>query len=297
MPRHKRGSLTLSGRLFLLTTLAMIAFAANSILTRQALAPGLVDAASFGTVRVISGAVVLVGLLYWRGRTLVLREARPGMAAALFVYVACFSFAYLWLPAGTGALILFATVQLTMIAAALLGGERFSPLAWAGLMVAALGLVYLLAPGVSAPDPLGAALMIAAGIGWAFYSLWGRGAVDPLRTTAQNFVLAIPLVVLVSILSIQDASLTPTGFALALASGALASAGGYVIWYAALPQLSAGAAATVQYSVPILAAVGGTLLLEEALTWRLLIATGATLGGVALFLLQRNAAQPERRSP
>ena len=274
-----------------LTAAAMLAFAANSLLTRMALGAGLIDAATFTAVRMAAGAAMLLLIVLpgW------LRSQRPpanGRAASmLFVYMACFSYAYLSLSAGTGALLLFGAVQLTMFVAALRAGEYFAPLSWGGFALAVAGLVYLVSPGLTAPDPVGALLMVAAGVAWGFYSLLGRGAADPLQATAGNFLLGVPLVL---VLAGAAALMQPDGLQaqgqgiwLAVASGAIASALGYVIWYAALRGLTAARAATVQLSVPVIAAVGGAVLLTEPLTPRLAVASAATLGGIAIVLLQR----------
>ncbi|WP_457323036.1 DMT family transporter [Roseateles sp. P5_E11] len=271
-----------------LTTTAMLAFAANSLLCRLALRQDLIDAASFGSIRLAAGAVTLAAIV----------RLRPGQAAAthsdwlaaamLFAYVAFFSFAYLSLSAGTGALILFGAVQVTMFSVGLRSGERFRPLAWFGLALAVAGLVYLVSPGVAAPPVLGAAMMAAAGLAWGLYSLRGRGVSDPLAATAGNFLRATPLALLVSLLFAAQARASTTGIALAVASGAVTSGIGYVIWYAALRGLSALRAATVQLSVPLIAAFGGVALLSEAVTPRLLLASAAILGGIALVLASRS---------
>jgi len=275
-----------------LTILAMIAFAANSLLCRLALGEALIDAASFMTVRMASGAAILSLIMLQRGGH-VPRRADWRTVVMLFTYMAFFSFAYRWLSAGTGALILFGAVQLTMFVMALRAGEHFSPVSWIGLAAAALGLVYLVSPGLTAPDPAGAVLMAVAGISWGFYSLLGRGAPDPLEATAGNFVWAVPLTLVVSGASVADFHVSTHGLALAVASGAIASGCGYVIWYAALGGLTATRAATVQLTVPIIAAFGGVMLLSEQVTLRLLVASAATLGGVALVVTQRAAkAQP-----
>ncbi len=267
----------------------MLAFAANSLLCRLALGQGLIDAASFTTIRVISGAVMLslIVLPRWRARGRSSADWRS--ITMLFTYMAFFSFAYLSLSAATGALILFGAVQLMMFIVALRGGEQFSLLSWAGLTLAIFGLVYLVSPGVTAPDPLGAVLMAIAGIAWGFYSLLGRGATDPVEATAYNFIYSVPLVIITSLLFIGDFHSSSSGVALAAASGAIASGLGYVIWYAALRGLTATRAATVQLSVPVIAAFGGVLLISEQLTVRLLLASTATLSGVAMVLAQRAA--------
>jgi drug/metabolite transporter (DMT)-like permease len=278
-----------------LTGVAMLAFAANSLLCRLALGPGLIDAASFATVRVMAGALTLglIALPRWRARG---RSSTDwGSAAMLFTYMIFFSFAYLSLTAGTGALILFGAVQLTMFLVALRGGEEFPLLSWGGLVLAVVGLVYLVSPGVTAPDPLGALLMAIAGIAWGVYSLLGRGIADPLEATANNFIASVPLVIIVSLLFAGRFNGSGRGLALAAASGALAAGLGYVIWYAALRGLTATRAATVQLSVPVIAAFGGVLVLAETITPRLVLASIATLGGVAIVLAQRAAGAPRSR--
>lgn len=275
----------------LLTLLAIIAFAANSVLCRLALGAGHIDAASFASVRVISGAIALAAIVFYRSNGRIERDANWRSALALFVYMVFFSFAYLSLGAGTGALILFAAVQLTMFIVALRSGEIFSPLSWLGLLLAIGGLVYLVSPGVTAPEPVGAVLMTIAGIAWGVYSLLGRQVADPTRATAWNFLLSVPLVMITSLLFMQQFHATTTGVALAVISGVVASGIGYVIWYAALRGLATTSAATVQLSVPVIAAIGGVLLLAEGVTLRLGIASAATLGGVAIVLLQRRVKQ------
>ncbi|MBW2704512.1 MAG: DMT family transporter [Deltaproteobacteria bacterium] len=270
-----------------LTVVAMLAFAANSLLCRLALAQDLIDAATFTSVRIIAGAVTL-GLI-----VLVRKETHEHLAinwrtvAVLFIYMIFFSFAYLSLSAGTGALLLFGSVQLTMFVVALREGEQFPLLAWGGFALAFLGLIFLVLPGVSAPNPLGAILMTVAGIAWGFYSLLGRNVADPLVATAKNFMYSVPLVLIVSLFFLPEFSSSSGGLALAIASGAITSGCGYVVWYAALPGLTATRAATVQLSVPVIAAFGGILVLSELITLRLLVASAATLGGIAIVLAQR----------
>lgn len=264
----------------------MLAFAANSVLNRLALAGTAIDAASFTLVRIASGAVVL-----W---LLVRRQsgARPAGdwpgAAALFVYAAAFSYAYRELSAGTGALLLFGTVQVTMIGTGLLKGERLKPVQGAGFALALAGLGVLLAPGVTAPPAEAAILMALAGVAWGVYSLRGRRARGtPLAMTAGNFARAVPMAVALSMIAASDARIDAHGLVYAVLSGALASGLGYAIWYSALRGLTAAQAASVQLSVPVIAAVGGALLLSESLTLRLLLASIATLGGIALVVANR----------
>ncbi|GAA0704890.1 DMT family transporter [Dokdonella soli] len=271
-----------------LTAMAMLAFAANSLLCRLALQQGNIDPTSFANVRLISGAIALAVIVRLRSE-----RSSPGhvdwlAAAMLFAYVAFFSFAYLTLPAGTGALILFGAVQLTMFSAGLRSGERFGPVAWLGFTLAVAGLVYLVSPGVAAPPFLGSALMAIAGVAWGVYSLRGRGVADALATTAGNFARAVPLALALSVLFVANVHADAVGAALAIASGALTSGIGYVIWYAALRKLSSMRAATVQLSVPLIAAVGGVAFLSEAITPRLAAASVAILGGIALVLTSRS---------
>lgn len=270
-----------------ITAMAMVAFAANSVLCRLALGAHLIDAASFATVRVVAGAVVLGALMVprWRGRTRAPADWR--MVFMLFGYMVFFSFAYITLSTGTGALILFGAVQLTMFGVALRSGERFSAMSWMGLVIAFSGLIYLVSPGVTAPDPAGALLMAAAGVAWGVYSLLGRSVSDPLEATANNFIFCVPLVLAVSSAFFDDYHATPGGVILASASGGIASGIGYAIWYKALRGLTATRAATVQLSVPAIAALGGALLMQEELTTRLVVASAATLGGVWIVLARR----------
>ena len=276
------------GRVYVLTALAMLAFAANSLLCRLALKPGLLDPASCISLRLGSGALVLWLLLRMRGSGGGMAQRRGGdwsSALALFAYAAAFSFAYVSLAVGTGALLLFGAVQATMLIAGYHRGERQGPAQALGLAAALAGLVYLVLPGVSAPEPVGATLMVVAGIAWGVYSLRGRSSGEPLRTTAGNFLLAVPLALAFNLLFLMRLHLTPLGALYALTSGAVTSGLGYVIWYAALKGLTATRAAIVQLSVPVIAAFGGVLVLYEAVTPRLLISSAAVLGGVALATL------------
>jgi drug/metabolite transporter (DMT)-like permease len=266
----------------------MLAFAANSLLCRLALQQGLIDPASFASIRLVAGAITLAVIVRLRSDRSAPGHADWLAAAMLFAYVAFFSFAYLTLAAGTGALILFGAVQVTMFSVGLRSGEMFRPVAWFGLALAVAGLVYLVSPGVAAPAPLGAAMMAIAGVAWGVYSLRGRGVTDPLAATAGNFVRAAPLALVLSLLLATNVYADAAGVALAIASGAVTSGIGYVIWYAALSRLSAIRAATVQLSVPLIAAFGGVVLLSEAITPRLLAASVAILGGIALVLATKS---------
>lgn len=276
-------------RLFLLTALVMVAFAANSVLNRLALAQGDIGPAAFAAIRLGAGALVLAGLVLARGGRLQL--AAPGRAlgaGSLALYMLGFSFAYLTLDAGLGALILFGGVQVTMFAGAVLAREPVPPRRWAGAALAFAGLVWLLWPaGAGAPDPLGAALMAAAALGWGLYSLAGRRAADPLAATAANFVLALPAALLALALAADFSGATGKGIAAALLSGAVTSGLGYALWYTVLPRLGASLAALAQLCVPVIALAGGTALLGEAPGPRLVAAGAVVLAGVALGSLRR----------
>ncbi|MFY9212839.1 MAG: DMT family transporter [Aestuariivita sp.] len=271
-----------------MTTLTMVAFAANSVLNRMALVDGGIDPASFGAVRLLAGGVMLWGLVVARGTSL--RGAGDWRAAlALFTYIFGFSFAYVVLDAGIGALILFGMVQITMFSGALLGGERPPLQRWLGAGIAGLGLVWLLWPGhATAVSPSHAGFMMLAGIGWGIYSLLGRGASDPLRATAANFVMAAPFgVALVLIMGVESfTQAAPDALLLACVSGAVTSGLGYALWYRVLPQLAASVAAVAQLTVPVIAMVGGLVLLGEPVTFTFIMATILVLGGVALSVAQ-----------
>lgn len=278
----------MSARTITCTALALIAFASNSLLCRIALGGGAIDAATFSTIRLVTGAAALSLLAAWTST----RESRSAFgswasAAALFVYAIPFSIAYTSLTAGTGALLLFGAVQLTMLLAAVGSGTRPHPLQWAGLTLAAGGLVYLLLPGLSAPSLSGALMMIAAGVAWGIYSLRGRGSRDPLRETTSNFVRSVPMALAVTLVAWPWFHAEPRGVALAAVSGAVTSGLGYVLWYVALRGLTTFRAAVVQLPTPILTAAGGVVLLGESISIRLVVATVLVIGGIAMALVAR----------
>lgn len=296
MVRQVTPGMEIAVRLILLVALTMLAFAANSLLNRVALADASIGPALFAAVRLGSGALALAALVLSRGHGLRFATARAGDAAALALYVLGFSFAYLSLNAGIGALILFGTVQITMFLGAVLKAELLAPRRWIGAGVAFAGLAWLLWPvGVSAPPLQGSALMSAAGLGWGVYSLRGRGAKDPTAQTAANFVLATP-VALVVLAVVGPGAVSAHGLALAVASGVVTSGLGYALWYAVLPRLQASAAAVAQLTVPVIAMAGGLMLLGEAPSIRAILATVLVLGGVGwslgLGLGRRPPARP-----
>ena len=275
-------------QLFLLVTLTMVAFAANSVFARLGLSDGGMDAAEFTFVRLVSGAVVLALLVLSRtGIVSVVREHGNAMSALmLFAYAAGFSFAYLQLDTGTGALILFACVQATMIGWGIATGHKPVALEWAGLIVAFGAFIWLVSPGLSAPDPFSAFLMVVAGIAWGIYSLRGRGMSNPLAATAGNFILSVPLAVLLVVI-VSSWSFSTFGVIMAIASGAMTSALGYALWYWCLPQITATRAAIVQLSVPAIATIGGIAFSGEELSLRLGLSCALILGGVAIAILAK----------
>ncbi len=268
----------------------MLAFAANSVLCRMALKRTGIDPASFTLIRIAAGALMLWVLASLSGH----RRGRAGnwiSAVSLLGYAAAFSFAYVSLPVGTGALLLFGAVQATMIIRGLVSGERLNVAQLAGFLIAVAGLVVLVLPGISAPPLIGALLMSGAGVCWGVYSLLGRRGSDPLATTAGNFLRAVPLAVAISLVFVRTARLDLAGVVYAVLSGALASGLGYAIWYAALRGLTATRAAVVQLSVPIIAALAGVAILGERITLRLAISALAVLGGIALFVFEKRQAR------
>lgn len=268
-----------------LLALTVVAFSANSILCRLALHDGAIDAMSFTAVRIAAGALMLAGFV---------RPVRPlssavnwRAAAVLFVYAVPFSFAYTRLPTGTGALLMFAAVQATMIGAAVFGGDRLRLAQWAGILAAFLGLMYLVWPGVAAPPLGGAALMVAAGIAWGVYSLLGRRTADAAAQTVTNFLLTTPMVVLATGLNARAVHLTPQGVLWAALSGALASGLGYIVWYRAVRRVSTVTASVVQLLVPLVTAAGGAVVLGEQVSMRLALAACLIVGGIAVAVTAR----------
>ena len=282
-------------RTAVLTLVALLAFAGNSLLCRLALQRTTIDPASFTSVRLTSGALVLLLIVTWRHRqqagTAPWRAGDGWSALALFVYAACFSFAYRSLTAGTGALLLFGVVQTAMVGWGLWCGERLRGLQWVGLATAVTGLLWLLLPTWATPSLRSGGLMAAAGLAWAVYSLRGRGAGDATAVTAGNFMRAAPMALALSAVLWPQSQWDSAGLALAVASGALASGLGYAVWYTALRGLTASHAAVSQLCVPALAAAGGVLLLNEAFPARLLLSSVAVLGGAALVIYGRRAGR------
>lgn len=272
-------------RVVVCTAAAVVAFAANSILCRMALGPGAIDAASFSVIRFLSGAVMLLLISARTGKTFASVQGSWAAAIVLTVYALPFAFAYTWLSAATGALILFGGVQVTMLTTALVSGERPHPMQWAGVAVAIAGLITLMLPGLTAPSPAGAMLMAVASVAWGVYSLRGRGSPNPLAETTGNFVRAVPLIALVSLVALSGIHVETRGVLLSVASGVIATGLGYVVWYAALRGLSAVRAAVVQLAVPVLTTMGGVIVLGESVSVRLLASTILVLGGIAMAIV------------
>jgi drug/metabolite transporter (DMT)-like permease len=277
--------------LIILTVFTLVAFAANSLLCRIALGGDLIDPLSFTSIRLASGALALIPLSGLFGESTV-HPNRAGSwisGFALFAYAAAFSLAYVSLTAGMGALILFASVQVTMIGTALKSGEKPAPVQWIGSVLALGGLVYLVSPGISAPDPYGAILMCFSGIAWGVYSIRGKDALAPVRMTAGNFSRSALFALVVSLAALSAFHLQLNGILFALLSGVVTSGLGYVFWYKALRSLTTTQAAVVQLLVPVLAAFGGVVLLAEQLSLRLVTASTLILGGVSLAVADRNS--------
>lgn len=281
----------------LLTAIAMLAFAANSVLARLALSDASVDPLAYTGIRLVSGALMLAGIVGWRSRAVgAARRWRIGGtwagAFSLGLYAVAFSIAYVMIPTGAGALILFASVQMGMLAWAVFKGDRPAPLEWGGMAIAFAALVYLVSPGVVAPPLPGAALMAVAGLAWGAYCLVGRGSQSPLADSAGNFARGAPIGLVLIAAGVLRLQPTWGGVALGLVSGAITSALGYIIWYSALPRLSRSRAALVQLTVPAIAAAGGVVFIGEAITPRLVLATLGITGGVALALLASGRRHP-----
>ncbi|TAH12594.1 MAG: DMT family transporter [Curvibacter sp.] len=280
---------------FSLVALAMLTFAGNSLLCRVALKGGAIDAASFTSVRLVSGAITLCALVWLQQKQSAqtrMPRTLPGdgwSALALFVYAAGFSFAYLGMTAATGALLLFGAVQATMIAWGLYQGERMRKLQLGGFALAIAGLTALMLPGLQTPGLGSSAAMLGAGVAWGAYSLLGRRkqtaiSASPTAVTAGNFVRTVPMTLVLSAVALSQSHLSSIGVLYAVASGALTSGVGYAVWYRVLPTLQATHAATVQLSVPVIAAVGGIVLLGEAATWPMALSACAILGGIGLVI-------------
>lgn len=281
----------------LLTIVALLAFAGNSILCRIALGEGTIDPASFTSVRLASGIAVLAAVMkLWGNNKAVPSTGSWQSAMMLFIYAATFSYAYVSLETGVGALILFCAVQITIIFRGLFTGERPSHIEWLGLLVALAGFVYLVMPGASAPSIGGFVLMSLSGIAWGFYTLAGRASVNPLQDTSFNFLRTTPFILLLVVVTLGQADMTSTGFALAALSGGLTSGVGYAIWYAALGGLSGTQAAVVQLFVPVIAAAGGVVFANEVLSLRLGISSLLICGGILAVILGKLHADKNVRT-
>jgi len=276
-------------RVFLYTTFALVAFAFNSILCRLALRGEEADAAGFTAVRLVSGALTLIVISYLFSKKRSLRSGSWPSAFFLFAYAICFSIGYLDLTAGTGALVLFGSVQLTMIVVSLMRGERPRPLEWLGIIIAVGGLVYLVFPGLASPPLIASLLMAAAGAAWGFYTLRGKGSSDPLADTTGNFVRSVPMIAIVAVVMLSKIHLSNRGIVLAVLSGAVTSGIGYTVWYAALKHQTATRAAVLQLAVPVIAAGLGIIFLAEVASLRLVIAAALILGGIGLTIFGRKA--------
>ena len=272
----------------ILTGLALIAFAANSVLCRLALGNNAIDASSFTIIRLLSGTIILLIIIaLTRNDNAVSTKGSWTASFMLFVYAITFSFAYISLDTATGALILFGSVQITMILISLFSGTRLHFTEWIGVAIAFTGFVYLILPGVSTPSITGLFLMTLAGVAWGIYTLKGRNSKNPLMDTAYNFLRTTPLVILLTIIAINNANYSSEGILLALLSGSITSGVGYTIWYIALGGLSSTQAAVLQLSVPVIAAFGGVIFVSELITFRLSVSASMVLGGILIVVLGR----------
>jgi drug/metabolite transporter (DMT)-like permease len=274
----------------LLTLLALVAFASNSILTRLALGAGAMDAATFTTLRLLAGACVLAAIVRAQGGpSPVGRAGRRGLIGpvALFAYAAPFTFAYVRIGAATGALVLFGAVQITMVGWGIATGERPRVRSWVGIAAAAAGLAWLMLPSLRRPDPIGSALMVVAGCAWGVYSIAGKKATNALAANARSFVWAVPLALLLNLAAASSVAISARGLLLAAISGGVTSGLGYAVWYRALRGLTATQAGIVQLSVPVIAAAGAVVFLHESVSPRLAISGAAVIGGLTLVLSDR----------
>jgi len=278
--------------IFFLTSLALLAFAANSVLCRLALGEGLIDATSFTAIRLVAGMLMLAILIAPKQHfAAVYKQGNWLSAALLFTYAATFSYAYISLDTATGALILFGAVQITMLLAAMRSGYRLSALEWGGMALAMMGFVYLMLPDAKAPSWSGFLLMLASGIAWAYYTLRGRACAFPLMDTTANFLRTIPMLILLLLVFAHDISLSIEGALYAILSGALASGLGYTLWYMVLPQLTSIRAAVLQLLVPVLAALGGLLFVAEPITLSFIVAASMILGGILLVIFAKKSSR------
>jgi len=273
-------------KVFLYTSIALIAFAGNSVLCRLALGDEAIDAASFTSIRLLSGIVVLLAIFGFmnRGKTNIAKGSWKG-AFFLFAYAITFSYGYITLETGIGALVLFGSVQISIILINMFKGNKLHAMEWLGTFVAFAGFVYLIFPSLATPSAVGFGLMTMAGVAWGFYTLAGKGSNNPLGDTTYNFLRTLPFVLILVLFTFNDASLSTEGIWLAILSGSLASGIGYAIWYVALGSLSAIQAAVVQLLVPVIAAVGGVVFASEEITMRLVIASIVVLGGIMIVIL------------
>lgn len=284
-------------KIIILTGLALIAFAANSVLCRLALGNGAIDASSFTVIRLLSGSIVLLIIISTtRSTTRATTKGSWDASFMLFLYATTFSYAYISLDTATGALILFGSVQITMILLSLISGTRLHIAEWTGAAIAFTGFMYLILPGVTTPSVIGFLLMTVAGISWGIYTLKGRGSKNPLMDTAYNFFRTTPLVVLLAISTINNVNYSSEGIVLALLSGGVTSGIGYTIWYIALGGLSSTQAAVLQLSVPVIAAVGGVVFVSEAITFRLTISATLVLGGILIVVLGKYYSTQHNKS-
>jgi drug/metabolite transporter (DMT)-like permease len=275
-------------KIFILTSLALIAFAANSVLCRLALGNNVIDASSFTIIRLLAGAIVLFCIvLFSKGKTSTTSKGNLLSSFMLFLYAITFSFAYLSLDTGTGALILFGAVQITIIIHTLLSGNKLRPLEWLGVIISFLGFIYLISPGVSSPSIIGFVLMTIAGISWGIYTIKGQTSKNPLRDTTYNFIKTLPFITILYIATMTQSNYSTEGILLAVIAGGVTSGIGYTIWYMAIRGLSSIQSAVLQLLVPVIAAFSGVIFISEIITVRLTVSSILILGGVLIVTLYK----------
>ena len=277
------------------TGLALLAFAANSVLCRLALGAGAIDASSFTVIRLLSGVITLLVIIKMANHktSSPIQKGSWFASLMLFLYATAFSFAYITLDTATGALILFGSVQITMVLLSLISGNRLHITEWLGVLIAFAGFVYLMLPEITTPSVNGFLLMSLAGIAWGIYTLKGRGSNTPLMDTGYNFFRTIPLVLILLVITVKNANYSSEGILLAVLSGGIASGMGYTVWYLALRGLTATQAAVVQLLVPVIAALGGVIFISEKITLRLMVSASIILGGIFLVILGRYKFSPK----
>lgn len=284
-------------RTFILTALALIAFAANSVLCKYALGNNAIDAFSFTNIRLLSGAIVLFLLLKINKNNSQASSKGSWISSAmLFIYALCFSYAYRTLDTGTGALILFGAVQITIILQSIISGNKLRLFEWIGILISFFGFIYLISPGVTAPSLIGFILMTISGVAWGIYTVKGQTSKNPLADTTYNFIKTLPFLIITYLIAMNNSYYSLQGILLAIVSGGITSGIGYTIWYMAIRKLTPVQTAVVQLLVPLIAAFGGVLFISEIISIRLVISSVLILGGVLIITVSKNSLRNNTRA-